>query len=174
MDGTTMSNSPLQYSIKVVWDQNIDLSTPRAAKLLQRANKAAGMAILEDASRRFQNEGSPPEKWKPLSPITIQRRRQGKNNAGNANLPVARILQDTGTLAKSMLEGSKDNHFDANSTRVIVGTKVKYAAPHQFGYRHIPQRQFFYSPEDLPPLRKDIQEIYETICREFINGSGTP
>lgn len=163
--------SRLLYKIKIDWKQNVDLSSSHAMLLYQRANTAAGMAILEDVSDRFRNEGAPPQRWEPLKPATIRSRRQGKNRAGNAGLSTARILQDTGTLAKSMQVGERGNVFNANAKSVTVGTRIIYAAVHQFGYRNIPKRQFIYSPADIPTLREDIEGIYMSILRAYIQGS---
>lgn len=160
--------SKLLYKININWNQNVDLSSARAMWLYQRANTAAGMAIVEDVNRRFQNEGAPPQRWKPLKPATLQNRRQGNKRS---NLPTARILQDTGTLSMSMQLGQPGNVFTANSQKVTVGTRIVYAAVHQFGYKTIPQRQFIYSPDDIPSLREDVNDLYTRILSAYIQGN---
>ena len=162
--------SELKYSVKINWKNNVDLSSLRAARLFQRANAAAGMAIVQDVSDRFRNEGAPPAKWAPLQPATIRARTQGKKKKSNAHLPVAKILQDSGDLAKSIQKGDKNNVTEVDSLHVLVGTRLKYGAVHQFGYsdRNIPQRQYIYPPDEIPELKKDIDEIYNTILKDYI------
>ncbi len=162
--------SKLLYKIKIDWNQNVDLSSAHAMWLYQRANTAAGLAIVEDVNRRFQNEGAPPQKWKPLKPATIRNRIQGNKKS---NLPTARILQDKSNLAKSIQMGQLGNVFKANAKSVTVGTRIIYAAVHQFGYKkkNIPQRQFIYSPNDIPALQEDVNDIYMSILKAYIQGN---
>ncbi len=168
-----MAKSGLRrYHIKIQWDQTVDLSTARALYLFQRANAAAGLAILEDVSHRFSTEGAPPTRWKALNATTIRRRTEGTSRPGNRHLPGTRILQDSGTLARSMQDGRPGNVFNANPKRVLVGTNIIYAAVHQFGYsaRNIPQRKFIYSPKEVPSLKREIDDVYYTMLKGYVIG----
>jgi len=80
-----------------------------------------GDALENNIALLFVDQQSPEgEPWKPLSDVTLQRRRQG---AGEGS---ARILQDTGILKNSMTH-------NADHKSVEVGTAVEYAPTHQFG-----------------------------------------
>ena len=79
---------------------------------------------------RFDKEQSPDGvKWKPLSQSRINQRKK-RNKTGNM-----KILQDTGELRRSI-------HFRADKNGVIIGSKLKYAATHQFGRGKIPARPY--------------------------------
>lgn len=63
--------------------------------------------------------------WGPLKAATIARRRKGSSQ----------ILQDTGRL-----KGSFDT-LDIGDTYVVVGSRLRYAATHNFGRGSIPARR---------------------------------
>lgn len=79
-----------------------------------------GEALREASMEAFAEQASPEgAAWRPLSPVTIARRR------GTAH----RILQDTGVLRQSITR-------DVDGPRsVVVGSRLEYAATHQFGAR---------------------------------------
>ncbi|TYO91431.1 phage virion morphogenesis protein [Oceanicella actignis] len=79
-----------------------------------------GEALREASMEAFADQSSPEgAAWRPLSPVTIARRR------GTAH----RILQDSGVLRQSITR-------DVDGPRsVVVGSRVEYAATHQFGAR---------------------------------------
>lgn len=97
--------------------------------------------MKKEVDMRFRNEvdtdGSP---WKGLKGNTIISRYNSglkKKRGKRAVKGRSRILSNTGRLR---------NSIRARNTRreAIVGTNVKYAATHNFGYpkRNIPQRRF--------------------------------
>lgn len=90
---------------------------------------------------RFRNEvdtdGKP---WIGLKSRTIVTRYNSglkKKKGKNAVVGRAKILQNRGDLRRSI-------HARSTKTEAIVGTSIKYAAVHNFGYpkRNIPQRRF--------------------------------
>lgn len=160
------------YKIKIEWNQSIDLSQARALYLFQRANTAAGLAVLEDVSHRFSTEGAPPKRWTALKAATIRRRTEGTKRTGNRHLPGTRILQDSGTLARSLQDGQRGNVFKSSPKSVLVGTNIVYAGVHQFGYstRNIPQRKFIYGPKEVPSLNRELNDIYYTMLKSYVIG----
>ena len=80
---------------------------------------------------RFEKEQSPNgTKWAPLSIARIKQRLKRHKKVD------MKILSDTGQLRRILYEAGKDY--------VQIGTNVKYAKVHQFGYkkRNIPARPF--------------------------------
>lgn len=90
---------------------------------VERPLKAAGAVVITSVEKTFQAQGRP-EKWTPLSPRTLQRRRKGSGKSRRG----ARILIDTARLKNSismrLVEGPA----------VEVGTNVIYARRQHFGY----------------------------------------
>jgi len=80
--------------------------------------------------RQFQRGGDPT--WQPLTPSTIKRRRRGPG-AGSP-----KVLRDTGLLMRSW-GGGPGKIKEAKPHELTVGTRVSYAAAHQFG-RGVPIR----------------------------------
>ncbi len=82
---------------------------------------SVGMYVQKQTIKeRFNKEQSPEgQKWKPLAPATIKRKKRHKR--GNM-----KILQDTGELRKSVA-------YEARDDSVRVGSVLKYARIHQFG-----------------------------------------
>ena len=76
--------------------------------------------------------GDQPTAWKALSPITIERRRQGSKSGSN------KILQDTGVLRNSILPGTR------GSRKAVVSTNIIYAGTHQYGRGNIPRRPYMW------------------------------
>ena len=126
--------------------------------------------MKKEVDMRFRNEVDPDGRpWKGLAVSTLNRRqgltraqrkvktrrRRGKtykdieaemglNKGGASSLFRAgkkrqstrpKILQDQGYLRRSIKARN-------TKTEAIVGTNMKYAAAHNFGYRRIPQRRF--------------------------------
>lgn len=139
------------------------------AKGLEQAFKGAGFALMRDIGERFEGEGIPPQRWQPLSPVTILRRRKGKKRKGSS-----KILQDTGHLKRSFMFGV-DHVFDVSPLHVTVGSKVPYAGIHQFGGMagrgkkvHIPARPMVRKPEEVPQLKAEIEEIFSTVMLKYM------
>jgi len=89
--------------------------------------KTVGVDQVSWIDQNFRAEGKE-ERWRPLKPATIKRRRNGSS----------RILQDIGTLKDSMVVGQPISESD---TEIMVGSMVKYADMHHSGTaRGIPAR----------------------------------
>ena len=84
--------------------------------------ETVGMYVQRQTIReRFNKEQTPDgQKWKPLAPATIRKRKK-RHKRGNM-----KILQDTGELRKSVA-------YEAGNNYVKVGSVLKYARIHQFG-----------------------------------------
>jgi len=114
------------------------------AKDLRPAFKVARMLIMESTQRTFMAEGRP-DRWQPLSEMTLTRR--GQN---------ARILRDKGILMASIGISSADGIFVLKPLELRVGTNVPYARYHQDGIG-VPQREFMVLlPEDEEKISKAI------------------
>lgn len=149
----------LSYSINSVFDDKAVNELINASPTNRmHANRLVGLIILRDIGKRFDNQGAPPAKWVDLKEETIKRRRKGKKTGRGV-----RILIDDGTLKRSFMPGDKNNLYATDANNVVVGTKLIYAAPHQFGFKklNIPARPMVYSPADLPELQKQIIAIYK-------------
>lgn len=82
---------------------------------------AIGQILVSNTQRRFVEQRGPGGiPWRPLSPVTLARRRGG--GAG------AQILRDTGRLANSI-------SYRVDGNGMTVGTNVNYAGTHQYGAR---------------------------------------
>lgn len=89
---------------------------------------AVGQVYLSGVLQRFVDQKAPDgTPWKPLSPVTLDRRR--KKGRG------AQILRDTGRLMNSL-------SYKTSGNTVTVFTNVKYAGTHQYGFKKIPARPF--------------------------------
>lgn len=157
-----MSEAGIRFSIKTVFDESqlkeMVSKLPEAKKV---ANRQAGFAILEDIGDRFENQGSPPAKWKPLAPKTLKaiNRKYGPGPH--------MILNRNGTLKNSWMVGDSENVFKVGVNQVIVGTKLIYAAPHQFGWedKNIPARPMAVPPEESPELLSKLERIYGALLQ---------
>jgi len=95
----------------------------RALGDLAPAMKEIGEALLGRWQRGWRKEHDPyRQPWKPLSPVTIARRRKGKGKGR------PKILANMGTLQQSFV-------YAFSQRRVEWGTEVVYAPTHQFGAR---------------------------------------
>ncbi len=82
--------------------------------------KKISIIMKSSVMKNFQEQGTDKEKWKPLSSMTLERRRKGKGKGS------AKILMDTGFLRNSIFPTVFKN-------KAILGTNVPYASTHQFG-----------------------------------------
>lgn len=82
--------------------------------------KKISIIMKSSVMKNFQEQGTDKEKWKPLSEITLMRRRKGKGKG------TAKILMDTGYLRQSIFPIVSEN-------KAMVVTNVPYATTHQFG-----------------------------------------
>jgi len=85
---------------------------------LTPAMKIIGSTIQASVVRNFEVGGRP--KWKPLSRVTLKRRKKGGG--------ILRVQGMAGGLMGSI-------HYRAHNDRVIIGTNKIYAGTHQFGAR---------------------------------------
>jgi phage gpG-like protein len=87
----------------------------------------------------FRGQGRPAA-WKPLSPVTIARRRMQKRP------PVAgmtTILRNTDALRRSVTDANAPHSVNrSNAFEAVVGTDLNYAAKQQLGEDNIPPRPF--------------------------------
>ena len=73
-----------------------------------------------------------------------------------------KILQDTGELRRSI-------HFRADNNGVIIGSKLKYAATHQFGRGKIPARPYL-GINELE--KKHIRNLFRDYIKRHSFGGG--
>ena len=93
-----------------------DLANNKAK--LQGVMRVCGLIMKREVERNFDAQGRP-EKWAPLAPSTIQKRKKEGHWPG-------KILVEHGQLVSSIT-------MQATQTQAIVGTNKVYAAIHQFG-----------------------------------------
>ena len=92
---------------------------------LMPAMKKASVVLIRSAGRQFHVGGVP--KWKPLSDVTVQRRKK------KSNVP----LRDTGLLMHSWGGRGGKGIRDIKNFSVFVGSRVVYASVHQYGRRQM-------------------------------------
>jgi phage gpG-like protein len=80
-----------------------------------------GMYEKRSFAMQFEVDGKPP--WKPLSPVTIARRRNKSSKP----------LQDTGRLKRSYVSRGGDSIWQLTPNFLRIGSNVNYAGIHQFG-----------------------------------------
>ena len=158
-----MSNQPgIRFSIKTVFDESqLKNMVNKLPEYKKAANRQAGFAILEDIGDRFENQGSPPAKWKPLKESTLKR--IVKQYGPGPHM----ILNRNGNLKNSWMVGDPDNVFRVTTNRVVVGTRLVYAAPHQFGWaeKNIPARPMAVDPDQSPELLSKLEKIYGALLQ---------
>lgn len=128
----------------------------------QQMTKLIGLDILAWVADNFQSEGRAPGGpggWRPLSAVTIQRRRRGPGSRGD------KILQDTGRLKQSFIAGRTGNIFAPGPGRISVGTTISYAPDHEFGKGRIPQRKML-------PDRDQTQRIAAATIEAMLRARG--
>lgn len=103
--------------------------------------------ILEDESMdRFSKKTAPDgTPWQDLLPASILAKMRTDGQIGGGG-----ILVHTGTLASSI-------HSTHDRYSATVGTDTEYGKYHQFGTRHLPQREFLGISDD------DERRILDTI-----------
>lgn len=124
---------------------------------------AIGQILVSNTQQRFVEQRGPDgAPWRPLSPVTLARRRGVA--AG------AKILRDTGRLANSI-------SYRADGGSVSLGSNVEYAGTHQYGaqkgefgvrnghqipWGNVPARPFFgYSDQDQIDVLEVIQRYID-------------
>ena len=145
----------MKYKLKVIRNlKNIEKRV-KAVKNIYDITYLTGKIsrdMKKEVDMRFRNEvdtdGRP---WKGLKGNTIISRYNSglkKKKGRKAVKGRSKILQNTGRLKRSI---------QARNTRTeaIVGTNIKYAATHNFGYRRIPQRRFMGLSRDQRIKYKD-------------------
>lgn len=139
----------------------------RAALTPRDAYDIVGQRMVAMQKRHFiKEEGPDGQKWEPLSPKTIARRRGGRAaTTPRRRLGVAgvgrgiKILRDTGAMAGSIVYSVDDSGVEAG-----VPTTIPYGATHQFGDsdRNIPARPFIYIN------RKEAEALLKLFTREIL------
>ena len=105
----------------------IDKTSPIMRKLARSLKDfrqpLATMSLVLDKSfkRQFIVSGIP--KWRPLAPVTIFYRRNHSDKP----------LIDTGRLMRSYVSRTSDSIYQLSTTKLVVGSNVKYARLHQYG-----------------------------------------
>jgi len=116
-----MTNGGALISYEIKDDEKVKALLKKAgdkAKNLRIPLKRAGILMLGSIDKNFREEGRP-EKWAPLSPMTIaMRRKEGKG---------AKILQDTGIGRGSIV------YEVVSDQEVQIGTRLDYMRIHQKG-----------------------------------------
>ena len=147
----------------------VDISSlNRRMKKLQRGFEpkqllqAIANAQIKWIDGNFKAEGIE-KKWRPLSPVTIARRRKGPNASISD-----KILQDTGKLKGSFNTGKPGNVFKLTNKEVTVGSNVQYAATHEHGRGKVPQRKIL--PTNAT-ARKHAKKTLEGIVRDLARGA---
>ena len=104
---------------------------PEVRMLLKRMVEHMYLSV----DRNFSAQGRP-DAWKPLKPATLAARTQGRNKNPDGSKRVGLILQDTGRLRMSVTHSSgRGSVMDFIGTAVEFGTRLAYAAAHQFGFK---------------------------------------
>lgn len=126
--------------------------------------KLAAVVYTQFVHKVFDQEGTP-DKWPPLSPNTIRRRRRGSNRAGGLRI---RILQDTRQLRQSATHptASGYGYYDTTNHSMTIGTSLRYAKYHHTGTRNMPQRRFYQI--DNPTLLRMADVMNRAALRDAI------
>lgn len=117
--------------------------------------KNSGIIIEQSIAKRFRSGGGS-RPWARLAPSTIKRH---PHRAGG------KPLNDTGRLRSSVTAGA-NKRVSGKKLHYTFGSGVEYAAIHNFGGRHIPQREFLYlDPKD----EQLIKRLFEDYIRGVVN-----
>ena len=137
--------------------QKLKVTADRLAHL-QPYWQLVGLYVQKQTIReRFNKEQSPEgQKWKPLSPATIRRRKKHHKKGS------MKILQDTGELRHSIA-------YEAGNNSVRIGSKLKYARTHQFGRGNIPARPFLGVTESE---KQYITSMFRQYLKHHVLGGG--
>ncbi len=95
------------------------------------------MVYMQQSIAKTFRVGGRPTRWKPLSPVTIERRRKSKQKR-HAYIVGPQILRDTGRLFASVTGSTHDAVRQVGPTVMVLGTRVEYATVHQLGRRRMP------------------------------------
>lgn len=104
--------------------------------------------------QNFRQEGKE-QKWPPLKPQTIKRRRLGSSKP----------LQDTGKLFQSFV---KQQPIRKGQSRIVVGSNIEYAHFHDEGTEHIPQRRIL---PTKPVAQERADKVIVEILRKASRGT---
>lgn len=117
--------------------------------------RKSGSHMYGSIAKNFQSQGRP-QKWKALSPRTLQQRRRRRNFS-------QQILVDTGRLRGSITTREHgDGIYKLSDKQLVIGTKVPYGIVHQKGGVHVPKRQFVGFQE------KDITDIVKIFTDHIV------
>lgn len=106
--------------------------------------------------KRFRAGGGSMGRWSPLKASTIARhpRRAG-----------GKPLSDTGKLKMSVTSGHA-KQLTKRQLRYKIGSGVKYANVHNFGYKQIPARPFMYvDNQDEQAIKKIFEDYIKGLVR---------
>lgn len=111
----------------------------------QEYTGTAQLLVEREQRRHFSEQRAPDGTgWAPLSPLTLalsqgqarQKIRRGKQKTARVRRTgSSRILTDTGLLMRSVTTGGAGAVRRQTGSAIEVGTRVPYAAVHQFGIR---------------------------------------
>lgn len=117
-----------------------------------------GRDLSERVRLGFRSGASPfGERWRPLAPSTIAKKRRGGASA--------RPLIDTGALRNSISFRADERSVEIGSDRTVSGG-ISLAAIHQFGTSRIPARPIF--PTERFPI--DWEADIENALNRYIFG----
>ena len=137
--------------INLRFNGSVKRLTAKLAKLQPFMRNVGEYMVNRTIKECFDKEQSPDgQKWQPLSPARVKQRMK-KHKTGSM-----KILQDTGELRRSV-------RYEATNQRVAIGSKLVYAATHQFGRGNIPARPF------LAVTEADRQHILRMLAT-YLNG----
>lgn len=123
------------------------------------ALERAGVYMHGSINRNFIAQGRP-NRWRPLAPSTVARRRRGRGRGG------PQILLDRGILRASITSRNRRGSiWRLRSNMLELGTNIEYASIQQHGSprRRIPSRPFvlFQEPEDGDAILAILDESIE-------------
>lgn len=130
---------------------------------------SVGEYLVKRTIRNFEREESPAgEKWVPWADRdAILKRRPKSKNRGKMKKGPPKILVSTGDLRRSVTSREKDKNaiFYALKDRLIFGSKLPYAATHQFGDsrngRNIPARPYFgVTDKDREEIKRMMRDYF--------------
>ena len=114
-------------------ERNADMRVP-----LRLCSEALGRSVARTFSEQGVSEPGMTVRWKPLSAWTIagRMRRKGRKAVGATGQSLTdKILVDTGRLKNSTVSATPGSFGirQVSKFELLYGTKVDYAATHQFG-----------------------------------------
>jgi hypothetical protein len=106
------------------------------APQMEGANRAAGSQYLGFIRKRFRSASAGDGTWVRLAPSTVRQK--------GGPTP---ILREDGRLYASLLPGNPECVFQPFPGGIRIGSRVPYAAAHQYGTATIPARPIFVSAD---------------------------